>query len=512
MTAEPARDLSPRLRDTILIAVSAMACALFILYSWGVGGVRGFPLDDAWIYQTYARNLAQSGQWAFIPGLPSTGSTSLLYVPLLAPGFLVAGFSFWWTHVIGWLSLSSLALVGARLFPRLSVRQSLFVGLALALSWHAVWAAVSGMETALFSALILAFWLYFFRSLEGEASYSPKRGLLLGLWAGVLLLGRPEGVLAVAVAGLYQLLLRGPSIRVRLRWAFFTALGFALVLLPFFWFNWHVSGAIFPNTFYAKQAEYAPLWEQPYLLRFWQQAQVAFSGAQILVLPGIILLIARVFHKKEPAFLLLPLAWVALHWALYAARLPVTYQHGRYAIPTMAPLVALGVYGLLASVRFDAPSFLSRVLGRAWALTAVVAYPLVLVVLGAPAYARDVAFIEHEMVPAARYLADNTSPDAVIAAHDIGALGFFAPRPLRDMAGLISPEVIPVIDDPEGLLEFITSGGADYLVIFPGWSPAYRDLVELGGFCPLWQSSSEPGYQPNESGLGPLTIYQRCDG
>ncbi len=28
----------------------------------------GFPLDDAWIHQTYARNLALHGEWAFLPG------------------------------------------------------------------------------------------------------------------------------------------------------------------------------------------------------------------------------------------------------------------------------------------------------------------------------------------------------------------------------------------------------------------------------------------------------------
>src|SRR5512138_2254022 len=39
----------------------------------------GYPLDDAWIHQTYARNLALHGEWAFIPGRPSAGSTSPLW-------------------------------------------------------------------------------------------------------------------------------------------------------------------------------------------------------------------------------------------------------------------------------------------------------------------------------------------------------------------------------------------------------------------------------------------------
>ena len=36
-------------------------------------GFTGFPLDDAWIHQTYARNLAEEGQLAFVPGLASAG-------------------------------------------------------------------------------------------------------------------------------------------------------------------------------------------------------------------------------------------------------------------------------------------------------------------------------------------------------------------------------------------------------------------------------------------------------
>ncbi len=55
----------------------ALAAASVAAYARAAGGA-GFPLDDAWIHQVYARNLALHGQWAFVLGQPSAGSTSPL--------------------------------------------------------------------------------------------------------------------------------------------------------------------------------------------------------------------------------------------------------------------------------------------------------------------------------------------------------------------------------------------------------------------------------------------------
>jgi DNA-binding LacI/PurR family transcriptional regulator len=57
--------------------------------------------------------------------------------------------------------------------------------------------------------------------------------------------------------------------------------------------------------------------------------------------------------------------------------------------------------------------------------------------IGAAAFAADVAIINSEMVAVAQWLERNTPPDALIAAHDIGAIGYFTGRPLLDLAGLI---------------------------------------------------------------------------
>ncbi len=79
--------------------------------------------------------------------------------------------------------------------------------------------------------------------------------------------------------------------------------------------------------------------------------------------------------------------------------------------------------------------------------------------------------IQSEMVDTAIWLSNNTSPDSIIAAHDIGALGFFSERRILDLAGLVSPEVIPFIRDETSLTIYLDEQGADYLVTFPGWYP-----------------------------------------
>jgi hypothetical protein len=111
-----------------------------------------------------------------------------------------------------------------------------------------------------------------------------------------------------------------------------------------------------------------------------------------------------------------------------------------------------------------------RTLSKAW----VISISVVLILfwgLGIRAYALDVAVIESEMVKTAIWVSDNTPTGSLIAAHDIGALGFFGQRDLLDLAGLVSPEVVPFIRDELALEMYLNARGADFLVTFPGWYP-----------------------------------------
>ena len=77
----PSRKIS--LIYLLLSTLSVMGYLLISRLTYRVG----FPLDDAWIHLTYARNLATHGEWAFVPGQASAGSTAPLWSALLAIGF-----------------------------------------------------------------------------------------------------------------------------------------------------------------------------------------------------------------------------------------------------------------------------------------------------------------------------------------------------------------------------------------------------------------------------------------
>jgi hypothetical protein len=66
-----------------------------------------------------------------------------------------------------------------------------------------------------------------------------------------------------------------------------------------------------------------------------------------------------------------------------------------------------------------------------------------------------------------------------VAAHDIGAAGYFSQRKLIDLAGLISPEVIPFIADEGELRSWMDEENVDYLVVFDGWYAQLPDGKEV---------------------------------
>lgn len=521
----------------VMVGAVVGVMVFFVSLSALEGG-PGFPLDDGWIHQTYARNLAENGRLEYTPGVISSGSTSPLWTLLLTVGYLLRLPYLPWAFFLGGLSLLWLALAGMQtwraLWPKLAAKDWL-AGLLLIATWPLVWAAASGMETLLFAALGMQIVALY----AGEQGGREERGqrsrgagekkrlprspapplprspaLLLGFLSGLLILTRPDGlVLLLLVAG--GLALRPGSWGGRLRTQAAFWLMVALPLLPYFAFNLAASGSIWPNTFYAKQAEYQALLQTPLPVRFANLLYFSLGGppdgwrgmssAHLLLLPGLLYAGWRALRSDWAArrlHLTLPLLWAGGHVLLYAWRLPVTYQHGRYLLAALPIWVLFGLAGWLGVLGLGGNGRYVRIARKTASLTFFLLL-LFFLLLGAQSYARDVAFIEGEMVAVAHWLAENTPPDALIAAHDIGAIGFFSERPLLDLAGLISPEIIPLLDDEAALAAYVLSSDADYLVTAPGWP--YEEIINIPSVRLLY-TTNFPWTQ--SQGLNNMAVYQ----
>ncbi len=457
----------------------------------------GFPLDDAWIHQTYARNIAQGLGWTFMPGKTSGGSTSPLWTMLITLGYLFHIAPLIWNTFIGGLLLMGCILV-MRSYLLKYCPPGLSNGLALLFlfEWHYVWAALSGMETMLSIALVT--FLFFWLETEGD------RGWQWGLFLGICVWVRPDLItLIIPIAG-KLFLSKGwkglqkhsllPIIKKGLGLMFILS----LLGLSYFWFNRTTSGSWLTTTFYAKQAEYASLRTIPYWIRYFNLLSLSWVGVGAILLPGFLVGIYQALRTSDWVTLAFAF-WYFFYIGIYAMNLPVTYQHGRYVQPAMAVFYLIGLKGaVLCWGVFSKPSKWAWIVNSAWK-SSIVLVGMIFYCLGAVAYAKDVAFIESQMVDTALWVKANVPSTTEIAVHDIGAMGYYGERDMVDLAGLINPSVIPFIRDEERLGEYLSQEEIEVLVCFPGWYPlltAHRPI--------LYQGYNRFG---QESGLGPLTVY-----
>lgn len=458
-----------------LAAITLLSVGLYLAFS-GFYYHIGFPLDDAWIHQTYARNLALHGEWSFLPGRTSGGSTAPLWSALLVIGFWSKLSPYIWTYFLGTLALWGLAVLGESVVRRLvsSYQPRIpWVGAAFALEWHLVWASVSGMETLL-AALLATTVLVLL--LSGSKKYFSL-GLLIGLSIWV----RPDGLTLLGPAVLVILLIQS-SWSKRFQALVNLGVGFGSLFSLYLLFNLVISGSPLPNTFYAKQAEYAGYLVLPFISRLAGEAFPVLKGMGVILLPGMVLSLVAAFHRRNWVVLAVVL-WFVGFLVLYAWRLPVTYQYGRYVMPAMPIFFLLGLAGL---AEFTS-SFASRwqwILSVAWKL-ATGGVLLLFWVQGALHYGQDVAIIESEMVASAKWVSANIPPEALVAAHDIGAMGYFGGHDLVDLAGLVSPEVIPFLRDEDQIAAYLNKRGVEYLVIFPDW---YEHLTS--GLSPVFSTGA----------------------
>jgi len=475
-------DLTPGKEHGLLLGfIVLVSVSIYILTSWLYYRV-GFPLDDSWIHQTYARNLAMYGEWSFLPGQPSAGSTAPLWTALLTPGHLFGLGPFIWTYLLSGFLLLFLAIVvenTMRTWMTNYTHRFPWVGFVIVLEWHLVWATCSGMETLLFTLLATLILVRIILRTKNDLSL----GLLIGLCSWV----RPDGLTLLGPA-ILAVVIRDATGTQLIRNLLKLAIGVGGLFALYILFNLILGGTPFPNTYYAKQIEYSVYLQTPFIQRIGLQILQPLVGVGIVIVPGYIYALATSIKQRNWGILIASV-WLLGYLGIYAWRLPVLYQHGRYAMPVIPLILIIGIAGVIL-IKERLHTRAGKLITSGWQV-AISSILIIFWLRGAYAYAQDVAVIESEMVTVAKWVSDNIPEGSLVAAHDIGALGYFGRREIVDLAGLISPAVIQFLRDERQLAEYLNKTEVNYLISFPDWYPSLTAGLESiftseGQYAPLF--------------------------
>lgn len=430
----------------MLIVVIALAARL-------IPGPR--IIDDSDITFRYAQNLLDGSGFVYNPGERVLGTTTPLYTLLMTLfGALGGGSSArfdWISLVLNALADSATCLLLLRLGSRLGYRFSgIFAGLAWAVAPYSVTFAIGGLETSLFVFLMTA----------TATAYAENRSVTAALCGILALLTRPDAVILVGPLLLdrFWRALKGANPLSPRELAVFFLPGAAWLVFSSLYF-----GSPIPHSVSAKSAAYL-LNPEAALIRLMQHYATLFHQDDYLgsagIAIGLVLFTAlyavgvSIVWKKLPrlaAWLIYP----ALYLIIFAAAHPLIFRwYLTPPLPALFLLVFIALENLLRLVlKMDHPlEPKPKTAAARWLIPVALALPVVSLINawtlhpdhGPDRPAPEMAYIQLELFyqQAAEWLTPQLQPGDVLAAGDVGVLGYQTRARILDTVGLNSPESV----------------------------------------------------------------------
>jgi arabinofuranosyltransferase len=404
-------------------------------------------IDDAFITFRYARNLLSGSGFVFNAGQHVLGTTTPLYTILLAALAAItrSGNYPWLALLVNALADAATCLLLIVLGEKLTGRR--IVGLGAAILWAiapmSVTFAIGGMETSVFVLLLVA----------TAYCYVTGRSRLAAVLGGLLVLTRPDGILLVAPMAL-DLLVR----RLRARqFPVAEALLFLATVLPWTAFATLYFGSPIPHSILAKTLAYrvdrvdglvrllqhygTPFFEDGFLGRFWPLAGFVLYLA-LSLFGGLAAL-----RRDSRAWPIVLFPW--LYFTAYAAAGILIFRwYLAPPLPFYFLLILAGLDKLLSDLTAGARG---RALAQRLDPLLVPLGAFLFLSIGAwtlqpdhgpPEPAPQMAWHKLELYYAqvGGALAPRLKAGNVVAAGDVGALGYYSNARILDTVGLMSPE------------------------------------------------------------------------
>ena len=351
--AEPASHAAStagsRIRTAVTGPTAALAAATAIGATFIYWLVHLSLIDDAYITLTYARTLAEHGEWGMLPGHEANSATSPLHVLLLGGLTAIVGDPVVALGVLYVLTCVALALGLRGLGGTLGLGYRVAVLGTPLLVASPLLASTIGLETMLVvTALTYLTWA----CARGDAT-------MAGLACGVLLWLRLDTVVVVAI-----LVLATPSLWRRLIRVVALAAG---VVGPGLLFSWLVLGSAIPDTLIIKQGGSWGDFLTAMTTRYYSKNPSAAIVVLVVAAVGLLATLTWPAWRRRgvaagssvvPALAVAGAAYFGLIWSL---DVPPFFW---YYAPTLAALTLTAVIGLAT---FSGPRF--RGYARAAAVT-----------------------------------------------------------------------------------------------------------------------------------------------
>ena len=450
-------------RDVLIVFVAVALHAVSL-----IPYVQYTP-DDTFIHLQFAKNLVAGHGFSFNAGEPTYGSTSPLWVLTLSLFGFFSKSLLTLSKVLGVLfALGSIVLF----FPLAKEfnEDRRFVCACVIVwsvdAWFLRWAP-SGMETALALFLLVLALLLYVRERRVE-----KRFFLSPVLFGLLTLVRPEAALLFGLSAVDAMCLGRRSV-----WRIVVSVAtYAAILAPWFLFAQFEFGTVVPNTFIAKGGS-VPVDLSTWFASALKATETVVSNQlmeMLLVLAGAVFIVKQhgfqfEFYKRSVRHFLAA-AWVVLLPSVYViSGLPIV---SRYLLLITPPLILLAFLALsticlhLRLRRSIVSALVTGVVIMIVAQNTVVSWSVI-----RPHVRSFERAMKECFIPIGQWFAEETPSETVIAARDIGALGYYSERKVVDLGGLVTPEVHPWLKEysPEELTDRYPSLGlqlprADYIV------------------------------------------------
>jgi hypothetical protein len=444
---------------SIYLAIAIFSLALMARL---IPGPR--TIDDAYITFRYARNILAGNGFVYNPGEHVLGTTTPIYTILLVIIGALFGRNAAPFPETAWIMNAILDGMGCVLLYKVGLKLgNKWSAIGAALAWSvapfSVTFAIGGLETSLYVLLILAS-IYF---------YMQENYILTSLSLALLLLTRPDALILIGLFSLYgfwrlvERRILGKHIQ-NINWILKGAITFSLPVLAWLVFAVIYFGNPLPHSIAAKTVAYR-LPPNNALIRLLQHFATPFQGnltfgvnwiaVGLVLFPFLYLVGARQTYKSNPRSLpILIYPWA--YFLVFALANPLIFRwYLTPPLPIYLLIILIGLENIITqlSQRLTTSKLDGRFIEATTKALLVVIVPTTLLLHGwtlhpdhglqRPAPLMAWYQLELRYKQAADYLSpeiDKAASVPLLAAGDVGVLGYYTDARILDTVGLNSPQ------------------------------------------------------------------------